>query len=73
MILKKAIEDIRQQAGHRFQPEMIKALMKFALKAEAGKKRRKKKPCWFLEAGIPGTMEAILAVFFRPTLDMVWM
>ncbi|MDH7602583.1 MAG: hypothetical protein QHI38_10615 [Armatimonadota bacterium] len=38
MSLKKAIEDIRQQAGHRFQPEVIKALMKFALKAEAGKK-----------------------------------
>lgn len=59
MILKKAIEDIRQQAGHRFQPEMIKALMKFALKAEAGKKRRKKKPCWFLEDGISGKQYSI--------------
>lgn len=33
--------------------------MKFALKAEAGKKRRKKKPCWFLEDGISGKQYSI--------------
>lgn len=38
MSLEKAIEDIRQQAGTRFQPEVIKALMRLALQAEAGKR-----------------------------------
>jgi len=36
MSLEKAIEDIRQQAGTRFRPEVIKALMRLALRAEAG-------------------------------------
>lgn len=34
--LEKVIEDIRQQAGTRFQPEAIKALMRLVLRAEAG-------------------------------------
>jgi response regulator RpfG family c-di-GMP phosphodiesterase len=36
MNLEKAIENIRQQAGTRFQPEVIKALMRLALRAEVG-------------------------------------
>lgn len=38
MSLEKAIEDIRQQAGTRFWPEVIKALMRLALQAEAEKR-----------------------------------
>ena len=36
MSLENAIEDIRQQAGTRFQPDVIKALMRLTLKAEVG-------------------------------------
>jgi len=38
MSLEKTIEDIRQQARTRFRPEVIKALMRLTLQAEAGKR-----------------------------------
>lgn len=37
MSLENAIDNIRQQAGTRFQPEVIKALMRLALQAEPEK------------------------------------
>lgn len=37
MTLETAIDDIRRQAGTRFQPEVIKALMRLALQAEPEK------------------------------------